>query len=176
MDPQTINTQQQGRSSSGSISDFQSNFLSPNTDAQVCNSKPVQNSADSTSDVNIQEPLSPFGSMEWIDSNSNSHYLEDIDNHGRPPLDAGVNGFMYNGDDLGWLSDAMHMDGPPKSTHSYDNINSSSGTLSSDPVLSPKPPDLMNIFDLDESDFRVATESSSDLNWDKLISQTSHHL
>ena len=122
--------------------------------------------------IDLELPLSPLD-MDWIDTNSNSHYPDGFSSHNVPTTES----FSYSGhNELDWLSN-MHLDMDQPKINSLDDINSSSRSLStSDPVLSPKPPDLMNIFNLDDSDFRVATDSGSDYNWDKLISQTSHNL
>lgn len=128
----------------------------------------------SADDLDLQEPFSPLVDMDWMDSDPNNQYLEGLGGETDRPA-VNDSGFIYSGSTgLDWLSDVMHLDSvPSKNTSSFNHANSSdSMNSSSDPLLSPKPPDVMNIFEIDETNFRATPDTGSDINWDKLIGQT----
>lgn len=121
-----------------------------------------------SSDLDLAEPFSPLVGMEWMDHDTSNEYLDGLGNSEMTSTDNTDSDFM-NSESLDWLSDVMHLDstkaGQPFNNHiSHDSIHSTS-----DPLLTPRPPDVMSIFEMDEVDFR--TNHDSGINWDKLIGQ-----
>jgi len=114
--------------------------------------------------LDLHDSLSPFLDMEWADSDQTDSYL---DLHDRPQtsLDSNDNEFRYD-NNLDWLSDVISMDSmTPNDKNVQPSYNYTLDDMSSlsDPILTPKPNDMLNIFEIDDCDYR--TTSSSGINW-----------
>lgn len=126
----------------------------------------------------LDEPMSSLVDMDWIENDSDNHYL-----NGLP--DSNTDHIVDDNCNLDWLSDVMQLDSvhvPSSVTMSNSDrlISSNSNPTTSsilslsidnypssgDPVLGPKSHDVLNIFNIDDTDFRhSANMPTTSINW-----------
>jgi len=117
-------------------------------------------------DLHLHQPLSPLVNMDWMDSDpSQSTYLDNIPDSQQDMEQS----------NLDWLSNVMQLQ-EQQNNLCDDSTLTLNAHFSGDPVLTPKPQDVLKIFDMEESDFKTP-EHGSGINWDTLMGQAStNHL
>lgn len=131
-----------------------------------------------TSDLNglsLNDHLSPLDDMDWINTDSNTNYLDDLD-PGSSAIDAS-NMFEDTGN-LDWLSDVIQIESQSAPNSSNNQSLSFSNSSNADPILAPKTHDVLNIFNMDDCDLRGTGHLSPSItgSWDRPLGQPSHHM
>lgn len=168
MDPAMINGQ-----TPNSLYDAKATVEPQGYDDQIVFSSPREHRLGTNNQTELEAPLSPLPNMDWMDTDpSDSLDLEGLDEDPQPPLDNHDN-FVFNDESgsLDWLSDVMQLDSDPTPNIQQPHFNNlrECDASTSDPILTPRPQDVMSIFHMEDSEFRP--EPVSSLYWDKLASQ-----
>lgn len=127
-------------------------------------------------ELSLDEQLSPLADMDWIEDESNTDYLNDLD-PGSSTID-GHDAVFSDPDNLDWLSDMMQIESTQSNHIPTTQSLSFNGTSNADPILAPKTHDVLNIFSMDECELRSSGHLTQAINgsWDRPLGQPSHGL